>query len=90
MSDALSLWHIDCRLRTGSASLLPKAGNAPINNPALLPKLPEALLITDGIKTLDSRNHRRDQNRSNRDSSNPHSSVETTQQQRLRPRGFLP
>ena len=85
MSDALSTRHIDCRLCTGSAGLLRRTGNTPINRPALSSKQTEIFKLRCLIKTLDSRNHRRDQNRSNSYSLNPHSSIKTTQRDQLRP-----
>jgi hypothetical protein len=90
MSDVLSTDHIDCRLRTGSVGLLRKTGKIPTSSPQQVSKLAATLKLTGRIKTLGSRNHRHNQKISNNDTSNPHSSVETTWRQRLRPRGFLP
>ena len=90
MSDAWLNVCPYCQLCTGSAGLLRRLRNAPFSNPRLSSKRAETLKVRRQTKTLDSRHHHRDPIRPNRYASNPHSSVQTTQRDQLRPRGFLP
>ena len=90
MSDAWLKVHAYCRLRTGSAGLLPSLGNPPLSHALMASTRPHIGPLMDPIEANALHGNRREWLNPRNDSLNPHSAVAATQPISPRPRGFLP
>ncbi len=90
MIDSLTTTIVYCRTGTGSINLLSNTENAPTSSALLQQKPIHVPDLSGRTSTLDAQNHRISETTSSERTSNPHSSISTTQLQQPRPRGFLP
>ena len=90
MIDSLTITNGYCRTGTGSVDLLSETGNALTSSALIHQKLIHLTKVSDRTSKLDAQNRRIKQATSSEHTSNPHSSIATTQTQWMRPRGFLP
>jgi hypothetical protein len=90
MMDAWLNVYAYCRLRTGSAGLLPSLGNPPISHALMASTRPHSSPLMDSIKVTDLHRNCRQRINLRHDASNPHSEITTTELISPRPRAFLP
>jgi len=90
MIGSLKISNRICWWRTGNAELLSKTGNVPTRRALTKRKRTQ---LADGRSQgskLDAQKHSIDETTTNEHHLNPHSSINTIQTHRMRPRGFLP